>query len=93
MQDLRPTHQADDLMLLLPWHAAGTLMPAQASRIDAALAADRRLTDVYHAVRRERDDVIAHNDGLGAPSPRTLLALFAAIDAEPGPSKILLRGF
>src|SRR6185369_82080 len=59
----------EDVELLLPWHAAGTLSRRDAARVEL--------------VREELGEAIRLNENLGAPSARTMEALFAKIDAEP----------
>lgn len=75
---------ADDLALLLPWHAAGALNDRDNRRVNAALADDPRLARQYAAVRQEYVEIVACDDDLGAPSSRAMRQLFAAIDAEEG---------
>jgi hypothetical protein len=68
---------------LLPWHAAGTLDHRDMKRVEAALAEDPELARRYELVREELGETIHLNETLGAPSARTIEALFAKIDAEP----------
>jgi anti-sigma factor RsiW len=68
---------------LLPWHAAGTLDARDARRVEEALARDLPLAEKYAAIREEHAGIVALNEALGAPSPRVVQKLFAAIDAEP----------
>ncbi len=68
---------------LLPWHAAGTLDHRDTQRVEAALAENPELARRYELVREEFGETIHLNETLGAPSPRTMAALFAKIDAEP----------
>ena len=72
-----------DIEDLLPWHAAGTLSPRDAHRVETALAADPELARRYELVREELAQTIHLNESLGAPSARAVEALFAKIDAEP----------
>ena len=72
-----------DIEDLLPWHAAGTLSPRDTQRVETALAADPELARRYELVREELAQTIHLNESLGAPSARTVEALFAKIDAEP----------
>src|SRR3954463_16376523 len=72
-----------EIELLLPWHAAGTLNPRDARRVDEALARDPELAKQYAAIRGEYAETISLNESLGAPSARAMQKLFAAIDAEP----------
>jgi hypothetical protein len=71
-----------EIEALLPWHAAGTLSRRDADRVEQALAADRELARRYDLVRQELAETIHLNETLGAPSPRAMEKLFAAIDAE-----------
>jgi len=73
----------EDVELLLPWHAAGTLSRRDAARVEQALANDNELAARYELVREELGEAIRLNENLGAPSARTMEALFAKIDAEP----------
>jgi hypothetical protein len=73
----------EDVELLLPWHAAGTLSRRDAARVEQALANDNELAARYEMVREELGEVIRLNETLGAPSARAMEKLFAKIDAEP----------
>jgi len=73
----------EDVELLLPWHAAGTLSRRDAARVEQALANDNELAARYEMVREELGEAIRLNESLGAPSARAMEALFAKIDAEP----------
>jgi hypothetical protein len=73
----------EDVELLLPWHAAGTLSRRDATRVDQALATDSELSRRYDMVRDELGEAIRLNETLGAPSARAMQKLFAQIDAEP----------
>ena len=72
-----------DVELLLPWHAAGTLNRRDAARVEQALANDNELAARYKLVREELGEAIRLNESLGAPSARAMEKLFAKIDAEP----------
>jgi len=48
----------EDIELLLPWHAAGTLSRRDAARVDQALANDNELAARYELVREELGDTI-----------------------------------
>jgi hypothetical protein len=72
----QPEHQ--EIEALLPWHAAGTLSPRDANRVEQALAGDRKLKRQYDLVREELIETIHLNETLGAPSARAM----TAIDAE-----------
>ena len=73
----------EDIELLLPWHAAGTLSRRDAERVERALANDNELATRYEQVREELGEAIRLNELLGAPSARAMQNLFAKIDAEP----------
>jgi anti-sigma factor RsiW len=73
----------EDVELLLPWHAAGTLSRRDAARVEQALANDNELAARYDMVREELGEAIRLNEALGAPSARAMEQLFAKIDAEP----------
>lgn len=73
----------EDVELLLPWHAAGTLSRRDAARVEQALANDNELAARYELVREELGEAIRLNENLGAPSARAMEALFKKIDAEP----------
>ena len=73
----------EDIELLLPWHAAGTLNRRDAQRVEQALANDNELATRYESVREELGEAIRLNESLGAPSARAMQALFEKIDAEP----------
>jgi anti-sigma-K factor RskA len=78
-----PQELPQDVELLLPWHAAGTLSRRDAARVEEALAKDKDLARRYEMVREELGEAIRLNELLGAPSARALEKLFAKIDAEP----------
>jgi hypothetical protein len=73
----------EDVELLLPWHAAGTLSRRDAARVEQALANDNELAARYEMVREELGEAIRLNETLGAPSSRAMETLFTKIDAEP----------
>ena len=75
--------EPSEIEMLLPWHAAGTLNPRDARRVDEALARDPELAKQYAVIREEYAETIGLNESLGAPSARAMQKLFAAIDAEP----------
>jgi anti-sigma factor RsiW len=83
--------EPSEIEMLLPWHAAGTLNPRDARRVEEALARDPELAKQYAVIREEYAGTIALNESLGAPSARAMTKLFAAIDGEPArhPSRSL----
>jgi anti-sigma factor RsiW len=82
MNAINEEPEPQELEALLPWHAAGTLSPRDANRVEQALASDRELARQYALVREELIETIHLNETLGAPSARAMEKLFAAIDAE-----------
>jgi hypothetical protein len=75
--------EPSEIEMLLPWHAAGTLNPRDARRVEEALARDPDLARQFAVIREEYAETISMNETLGAPSARAMQKLFAAIDAEP----------
>jgi len=75
--------EPSEIEMLLPWHAAGTLNPRDARRVDEALARDPELAKQYSVIQEEYAETIHLNENLGAPSARAMQKLFAAIDGEP----------
>jgi hypothetical protein len=76
-------NDSDDIEMLLPWHAAGSLAPRDAKRVEDALLRDPELARRYSLVRQELAETIQLNESLGAPSARAMEALFRQIDREP----------
>jgi hypothetical protein len=71
-----------EMEMLLPWHATGILNARDARCLDRALAGDLELARQYAAIRQECAEIIRLNEHLGAPPPRVMQKLFAAIDGE-----------
>src|SRR5262249_2336030 len=86
-----PEHR--EIEALLPWHAAGTLSPRDANRVEQALAGDRELARQYELVREELIETIHLNETLGAPSARGRGALVAGArrggGAAPAPPRLV----
>lgn len=80
-----------DIELLLPWHAAGTLSPRDAERVEQALARDPELARRYALAREELAETVRLNERLGTPPGRAMEELFAKIDAEPAPRAAPMR--
>lgn len=76
----------EDVELLLPWYAAGTLSRRDAARVESALADNAELARRFEMVREELGETIRGNESLGAPSARAMKQLFEKIDAEPARS-------
>ncbi len=74
-----------EIEALLPWYAAGTLNAHDTRRVEDALRQDEGLRRQYAAIQDEYSETVGLNESLGAPSPRALQKLMAAIDAEPSP--------
>ena len=72
----------DQLAELAPFYVAGTLSAAETALFEAALAKNPELARNVAAARAEREEVLALNEALPAPSARATDALFAKIDAE-----------
>jgi anti-sigma-K factor RskA len=75
--------EREEIELLLPWYAAGTLNRRDTVRVEQALANDKELARQFEMVREELGETIGVNESLGAPSQRAMKALFEKIDAEP----------
>jgi anti-sigma-K factor RskA len=75
--------EREEIELLLPWYAAGTLSRRDTARVEQALANDNELARQFEMVREELGETIGVNESLGAPSQRAMKALFEKIDAEP----------
>jgi hypothetical protein len=76
------TPKRDDIEDLLPWHAAGTLTPREARRVQAAVDGDPELARRLALAREEQAETVLLNESLGAPSSHAMDKLFARIDAE-----------
>lgn len=74
--------ERDDISLLLPWYAAGTLSTGETRRVAAAIARDPELAKRLDDIRDEAAETLAVNESIGAPSRRVADKLFAGIDAE-----------
>lgn len=75
--------EREEIEILLPWYAAGTLSRRDAARVEDALAKDAELARRFEMVREELGETIGSNESLGAPSARAMKSLFEKIDAEP----------
>jgi hypothetical protein len=61
---------ASGIEALLPWHAAGTLRPRDANRVEQALGGDRELARQSDLVREELVETIHLKEMLRPPSAR-----------------------
>lgn len=75
--------EREEIEVLLPWYAAGTLSRRDTARVEEALASDKELARQFEMVREELGETIHVNESLGAPSQRAMKTLFEKIDAEP----------
>jgi anti-sigma factor RsiW len=75
--------EPSEIELLLPWYAAGTLNAGDASKVEAALAADPELARRYEWVRAEFAQETSINETSGEPAAGDVETLFARIDALP----------
>ena len=82
MNDTHPRLPVDDIEVLLPWYAAGTLDPQEADRVAAAVAADAGLARRLDLCREEMIGTVAVNESLGVPSARAAERLIAAIGRD-----------
>ncbi|BCJ90947.1 hypothetical protein IZ6_16820 [Terrihabitans soli] len=74
--------EKDEISLLLPWYAAGTLSASETRRVAAAIASDPELQQRLDYVRDEAAETLLANESIAAPSRRVADKLFAGIDAE-----------
>lgn len=63
---------------LMPWYVTGKITAAEKAVVEARGAGGE-----LEAIARERDETIAVNEALGAPSPAVFHRLMASIEAEP----------
>ncbi|QDY99956.1 hypothetical protein FQ775_05970 [Nitratireductor mangrovi] len=82
--------EREEIELLLPWFAAGTLEPADERRVAAALEADPELARSFELVL---EDQAAELDGVAEEAlPQSMQARFEAqLNATPHPSAALAR--
>ncbi len=80
------TDEGDEIEMLLPWYAAGTLSAEETRRVEAWLAAHPEMRKSVALVREEHDETVAANERLGIPSLGAREKLMQAIAAEPGPA-------
>lgn len=88
----RATAETAEIVLLLPWYAAGTLGRRDRQRVEAVLRQFPELTGQVDLVREELAETIHLNETLGAPSPAVAERLMAAIDAESGAARKRVPG-
>jgi anti-sigma factor RsiW len=77
--------EREEIELLLPWYAAGTLEPDETARVDAYIKAHPDVADHLVVVREEMDETIGVNEALGAPSAGAIDRLMEQVMQEsPG---------
>ena len=81
--DNNNNNRRGELEALLPWHATGRLSPRDARRVEEALARDPELARRFALVLEEREETVALNEALGAPSAAARARLLARIAAAP----------
>ena len=77
-----------DLAELAPFYVAGTLAPDEKARFEAALAQDPELASNVAAARAERDEILALNEALPAPSAQAFDALQVSADTQTGSARL-----
>jgi len=76
---------------LAPFYVAGTLAPDERAAFERALAEEAGLAKNVAAARAERDEILALNEALPAPSARASQKLFEMLDAEPARASVWSR--
>ena len=74
-QDMR--EEREDIELLLPWYAAGTLEPDELKRVEAYLQDHPELEDHLAVVREELEETVGVNEAIGTPSAGAMDRLMA----------------
>ncbi len=82
MTDHRDNPELDEIQLLLPWYAAGTLQPADKARVEAALATDPALRASLSRIEEEREEDVQLNQSLPPPRSAQLDALMRRIESD-----------
>jgi len=79
---MNPNDERDEAETLLPWYAKGTLDAVNRLRVEEALSRWPELRESLRLVEEDRNETIALNEGLGAPSPEAWARIFAVTAAE-----------
>ncbi len=74
--------EREEIELLLPWYAAGTLEPDETARVDAYIKAHPELSAHMALVREEMDETIGVNEALGSPSAGAIDRLMKQVAQE-----------
>ena len=84
---LRPaslgSDDSDEIEELLPWYASGALDEKARVAVNAALASQPELRASLAAIEEDRDETIALNEALGAPSPDVWTEIMKGVAAAP----------
>jgi anti-sigma factor RsiW len=86
-----PKDEMDEIEALLPWYAAGALDARDAKRVDEALADRPDLGASLALIHEDRDETIALNERLGAPSGAAWERVMATAKAEPRKPRLSAR--
>lgn len=73
----------DEIEALLPWYVAGTLSLATRAEVEAALAARPDLRRSLATLEEDRDETVALNEALGAPSGDVWARIAQGVAAAP----------
>jgi hypothetical protein len=84
--------EREEIEMLLPWYATGRLNRADRERVENYLASHPEMLRQLDLVRTERDETVAANEALGAPSAGAIDRLMAALPATRGRRTPLSRG-
>ena len=76
--------EGDEMEMLLPWYAAGTLDAAATRKVEAWLAAHPQARKSVALIREELDETIGANESLGVPGAGARDRLMQAIAADAG---------
>jgi hypothetical protein len=87
----QPEDEMDEIEALLPWYATGTLDARSARRVEDALAGRPDLGASLAVVHEYRDETVALNERLGAPSGAAWVRVLATAKAEPRKPGLLAR--
>lgn len=72
----------EEIEMLLPWYAAGTLEADETARVDAYLAGHPDIKSQLALVAEEMDETIRVNESLGSPAPGAMDRLMAQVRQE-----------
>ncbi len=80
--------EREQVELLLPWYANGTLSPAETERVEAYLARHPEMEPQLATLREDHSASVAANEAIAVSSEAAMDRLMRAIDAEaPVPHK------